>query len=296
MLDAVLVDAARAGGAEVREGFSVHELVRDEDGRVTGVRGGSGSTLVERARLVVGADGVHSVVARAVQAPAYNDRGPLTCTYYGYWSGLPTEGVEIFIGDGAAWGAIPTNDGLTTVVLSWPHGRFHEVRQDIVANFRATVSQHAQFGERLAAGRLESRIVGTADIPNHYRQAHGPGWALVGDAGYHKDPCTAQGITDAFRDAASLAGAIDTGLSGSGDLSRELASYQAARDEATLPMFDFTCQLAALEPPSAEQQQLFAALSGSRTHTDRFFGVIAGTVPVAEFFAPESIEQVLNAA
>ncbi|MCX4904014.1 NAD(P)/FAD-dependent oxidoreductase [Streptomyces sp. NBC_00878] len=94
VLDTVLVEAARASGAEVREGFLVHELVRDEDGRVTGIRGGPGSATVEQARMEIGADGQHSLVARSVDAPAYQERPPVSCGYYAYWSGLPTSGVE----------------------------------------------------------------------------------------------------------------------------------------------------------------------------------------------------------
>jgi 2-polyprenyl-6-methoxyphenol hydroxylase-like FAD-dependent oxidoreductase len=293
LLDAILVDAARAAGAEVRERFSVHELERDDNGRVVGIRGGLGSGTVERARLIVGADGVHSLVARAAGAPAYIDKGSLTCTYYGYWSGLPTDGVEIYLGDAVAWGAIPTNDGLTTVVISWPYAEFARIHRDVEASYRASLGTHPEFADRLAAARLESRVVGTADIPNHYRTSYGEGWALVGDAGYHKDPCTAQGITDAFRDAAALTDAVDSALSGSRSLEDALAAFQQARDAATMPMFEFTCQLAALAPPTPEEQQLFAALRDNPAQTDRFFGVIAGTVPVPDFFSPDNLERLL---
>ncbi|MGH3670804.1 MAG: NAD(P)/FAD-dependent oxidoreductase [Pseudonocardiaceae bacterium] len=144
VLDAVLVNAAAAAGAEVREGFSVHELVRDDDGTVVGIRGGPNSATVEHGRIVIGADGLHSLVARAVQAPTYDDRPPLACAYYAYWSGLPTDGVELYVRPGTSWGLIPTNDGLTCLVLGWPHERFHEYRADIEGSMLGTIAEFAQ--------------------------------------------------------------------------------------------------------------------------------------------------------
>jgi flavin-dependent dehydrogenase len=284
VLDSILVEAARDAGAEIRESFSVHELVHSGDGRVTGIRGGPGSGTVETAGLVVGADGLHSLVARTMAGEAYNERPSLTCTYYAYWSGLPTKGVEIFLGDRVAWGAIPTNDDLTTVVLSWQHRRFQEFRRDVTGNYLATLRSHPEFADRLAAARMESRIVGTADLPNLYRRPFGPGWALAGDAGHHQDPCTAQGITDAFRDSQLLAEAILKGFDQGADLDGELAKYEAARNQATRPLFDFTCMMAEMEPPGADTMRMFARLRDDQAATERFLGVIAGTVSPPEFF------------
>lgn len=297
VLDTILVDAARAAGAEVREGFSVHELLRDDADRVTGVRGGSGSAVTENARIVIGADGVHSLVARAVRPPAYDERPALSVTYYAYWSGVPTDGVEIYVRDGASFGVIPTNDGLTTIVLGWPNRRFHEVRTDLEASFLGTIGDFApEVAERLAAGSRETKFVGTADLPGFYRRPYGPGWALVGDAGYHKDPCTAQGISDAFRDATLLAEAIDAGFSGREDLDRAMAAYESERNAASRPMYEFTCGLATNAAPPPETQQVFAALRGNPAQTNRFFGVIAGTVPVPEFFGQDNLRRILSAA
>jgi 2-polyprenyl-6-methoxyphenol hydroxylase-like FAD-dependent oxidoreductase len=134
----------------------------------------------------------------------------------------------------------------------------------------------------------------TNDTDGFFRTAHGPGWALVGDAGYHKDPITAQGMLDAFRDADLVSVAIDEGLDD--ELDRSLAQYQASRDAAVGPMYDFTCQLAHVElPPPPEMQQLIAALVGSQPEIDRFFGVMAGSVSVADFYAPHNVERLLAA-
>ena len=135
-----------------------------------------------------------------------------------------------------------------------------------------------------------------ADVPNLFRKPHGPDWALAGDAGYHKDPVTAQGISDAFRDAELVAEAVDAGLSGRRPVEEAMAEYEQRRNEAALPVYEFTCQLATLEPPPPEMQQLFAALRGNQADTDRFLGLIAGTTPVPDFFAPENVGRIMGAA
>ena len=131
---------------------------------------------------------------------------------------------------------------------------------------------------------------------NFYRQSHGPGWALVGDAGYHKDAVTAQGISDAFRDAEALATALDDAFSGQQPMDQALAAYQDARDQATMPMFELTCQLASFEPPSDEQGQLFAAIAADAQASEDFVSMIAGTMPVPDFFDPAHLERIVGGA
>jgi len=155
---------------------------------------------------------------------------------------------------------------------------------------------------RYPAGRLGrddpgcGREIGTADLPYFFRRPYGPGWALVGDAGYHKDPSTAQGISDAFRDAELAADAIDAGLAGSQPMETALAAYESRRNDAAMPMYEFTHHLASYEPPPPEMQQLFHALVGNQEQTNRFLGLIAGTTPFAEFFAPENVGAILAGA
>jgi flavin-dependent dehydrogenase len=297
VLDQILVEGAAAAGAEVREHFSVHELLMDGE-RVTGIRGHAvgGAMVTEQARIVIGADGLRSLVARSVQAPTYNATPALTCAYYTYFSDVPIAGVELYPRPGQMIIAAPTNDGQTLVIVYWPRAAFHEVRADIEGHFLKALESAPALAARLREGRRSERFRGTADLPNQFRQSHGPGWALVGDAGYHKDPILAQGISDAFRDAELLAEAVDAGLSGSEPLAGALAGYQRRRDEHVGPMFGTTIQFAHLAVPPPEMQQLFGALRGNQEQTDRLFGTFAGTVPIPEFFAPENLGQIFAAA
>jgi flavin-dependent dehydrogenase len=296
VLDKILVDGAVAAGAELREGFSVSEVLVD-GGRATGIRGtSSGATVTEHGRLVIGADGMHSMVARSVGAPQYNARPPLQGTYFTYWSGVAIEGVEYYVREYRAVYGWMTNDGLALIGVNWTAKDFPAVRTDVEASYRDVLGACAPaLAERVRSGRREGRWIGGA-IPNFFHRAHGPGWALVGDAGYTKDPCTAQGITDAFRDAEILADAVDAGLSGGQPLEESLADYERRRNEIATPFYEFTCQLAPFDPPPPEMLQLYAALRGNQSETDRFCGVIAETVGVADFFAPANVERIIRAA
>jgi flavin-dependent dehydrogenase len=297
VLDKVLVDAAAAAGVEVREHFVVTDLLIDGD-RVTGVRGHAvgGATVTEQARIVVGADGVRSLVARTVQAPTYDVRPVLACTYYTYWSDLPLVGPELYPRPDRMIVAGPTNDEQTLVIVYWPIASFHAVRTDIEGHFFAALDVVPHLAERARAGRRSERFRGTADLRNFFRRPYGPGWALVGDAAYHKDPITAQGISDAFRDAELLTDAIDAGFAGRQLLEEALADYERRRNAAVRPIYDLTCQLAALQPPTPEMQALFGALRHDQEQTDRFFGTIAGTVPIPEFFSPENLGRIIGGA
>jgi flavin-dependent dehydrogenase len=297
VLDTILVEAARIAGAEVREDFSVQEVLLDNDHTI-GIRGHArrGTPVTEKARLIIGADGVHSLVTRTVQAPTYHTQPPLACWYYTYWSGVPTEGAEVYPRDGRFIACQPTHDGLVCITLGWTHQEFRAFRADIAGNYRKTLDLAPGLAARVDEGKQEERFVGTADVPNFFRKPYGPGWALVGDAGYHKDPVTAQGITDAFRDAEWLVEAIDAGFSGRRLLAEALADYQRRRDAAVLPMYEYTCQLARLAPPPPAMQQLFTALQGNQYETNRHFGTIAGTVPIPEFFSPENLQRIMETA
>jgi flavin-dependent dehydrogenase len=297
ILDQILVDAAVEAGAEFRPGFMVQGLVTDDD-RVVGIRGREGeSNVKEAARIVVGADGMRSMVANTVKAAQYKMKPPLACYYYTYWSGVTWDAIDLSIRDSRYVGGFPTNDGLTCIFVGWKNSEFPKYRAAVEANYLDSVNAVPGLSERLANARREYRFMGTAELPNFFRKPYGPGWALVGDAGYHRDPFTGQGITDALSDADRVAQAIGAGLSGSTPLDQALARYELERNEAVQAMYDYTCHLAALEPPSVDEQRFFAALRSNQPETDRLFGaILAGTVPLAEFFGPESTRRIIGGA
>ena len=290
ILDSLLLEAAAEGGAEVRTGVAIDELLF-EDGAVVGIRAAG---VEERARVVVGADGRNSFVARAVQAPAYEERPGRTCVYYGYWAGAQTEGAELYPRDGRMLITGPTHEGLQIVVAFWPREEFKAVRADVEKSFLEAVSLAPPLAERLAAGERVDRFYGTAEVPFYYRRPYGPGWALAGDAGYHKDPITAQGISDAFRDADLLADALDHAFTGERPLEDALADYERTRNEETRGLYELTYELASLAAPPPEQQALFGALRDNEEEAGRFFGVIAGTVRPDEFFAPDNLARIMG--
>ena len=295
VLDAILVEAAVGSGAELRTDFSVNELL-SEGGRVCGVRGREkgGSAVAERARVVIGADGMHSTVARAVQAAEYNTKEPLEGPYFSYWSGVQMKGFEFHPGVYRGAFGWMTNDGLALVGVGFAAKDHPSVRADVEGNYLRAITEDApDLAERLANGHREERFVG-GTVPNYFRKPFGPGWALVGDAGYLKDPCTAEGITDAFRSAELLADAIDSGLSGRRPLDAAMEEYERQRNQAAFPLYEFTCQLATLRPPPPEMQQLLGALKGNQKQTNRFFGLFAQTVSVAEFFSPENMQEIFG--
>lgn len=290
ILDKLLVDAAAEAGAEVCEGFTVEEVVL-EHGRVVGIRGHSrgGAAVTERAGIVIGADGWQSLVARAVQPETYHQQAPLQATYYAYWSGLPPSGVfEVYAREGRGLAAVPTHDGLTLVMVLWPFAEFQANKKDLERYYDETVEMVPDLARRLRAARRESPFAGAA-IPNFFRKPYGPGWALVGDAGYLKDPITAQGISDAFEDAEHCAAAVNDVLRGARSFDEALSTYQHARDERALPMYRFTCDMAALAPPDESMQQMLGAIHGNQQLMDGFAQTFAGTISPAEFFAPNNV-------
>jgi flavin-dependent dehydrogenase len=249
LLDRILVDAAAEAGAQVRHQTAMTGLLRDWNGRVTGIgirdRAGQRSTL--RATVTVGADGVNSALARRVDAPLLR-RGTWGGAFlYRYSRAVPALGYEWAYGSGAAAGLLPTNDGLTGVFVGTGRVRSRELvrREGAAGAFRLLLAKAApQLAERVAAGVDAGRIRGWAGLPGHVRQSWGPGWALVGDAGYYTDPITTHGITSALRDAQLLAREVLAVLGGAAPESVALARYQATRDQLSSRLFDATERVA----------------------------------------------------
>lgn len=295
VLDKILLDAAVTAGVEVRENVSVRELIV-EDGRVAGIRaretGNAGAVMTERASLVIGADGRHSLVAEAVGAGRYRERPAANVAYYAYWSGLPADGFSVHLTPGRAVGIMPTHDGLTVVTVAAQIADMRDFRRDIEGNYLAEMRKVPGLADRVSGAARESRFTGTT-VPNYYRKPFGPGWALAGDAGYDRDPCTAQGMTDAFRHAELLAGAWLSAQAGERSFEEAMASYQSVRDEETLPAYEMACDLASLAPPPPEMAGLLEAVAGDPRASREFVSAIAGTFPVADFFSQASTTRIM---
>jgi 2-polyprenyl-6-methoxyphenol hydroxylase-like FAD-dependent oxidoreductase len=260
ILDTIVLSAATDAGARFAGGLGVTEVVFDTDGRATGVRvrDAQGREQTIKAGFVVGADGVRSRIARAVGAPVVDDRGPGPRTHYVYVAGLDADGFEFHVAPDAFAGVFPTHAGEANVwvidPVDAPDPAEHVVERggvDRAGAFLARLDRAAPaLAERVADARITSPVRSASGLPNHVRQAAGPGWALVGDAGYHRDPITGHGITDAFRDAELLAGALGRALRGEAPERDALAAYGRARDLALAPILDITCRLAAFPPPA----------------------------------------------
>jgi len=259
VIDRLLVDAAREAGAEIIFETQLVDLVRSDNGRVSGVRikDGHDRERLVSSELVIGADGVHSTVARLVGSEYYRTGRHATGVVFSYWSGPGFDGYHWYYNPGVSAGAIPTNDGLTCIFASVPQRRFHEtMRHGTDAGYRHVLRECAS---DLAAVVEQSERVekyrGFSGATGFFRQSFGPGWALVGDAGYFKDPLTAHGITDALIDAELLAQAVTAGTEAA------FAGYQTTRDNLAVRHFDVTDAVASFEWDLLKVQQLHRALS-----------------------------------
>ena len=286
VLDALLVEAAVEAGAELIEGFAADELTWSE-GRVVGVKGHRrGAAAVSMpARMVVGADGLHSAVARAVGAGAYGQQLALTGVYYSYWSGIGGLGASFHALPGRLILVWPTNDELTCIYVAWPRPEFRQVRQDVERSFDAALALVPGLRDAVASGQREQRFVGTDDLPNFYRTSAGLGWALAGDAGHHKDPSTGMGMSDAFLAADLLAEHIHDGLAGHRPIDDAVADYPHRRDELTANGFELTLSTARLAPLSTRLEAFYRAAADQPDAVRQVFGVLGGSVPIGDVYA-----------
>ena len=278
LLDGVLAEAAVASGAEFRDGTRVVDLVEDGD-TVAGIviLGRDGKRRTERARLVIGADGPASVVARCVGAQESLREPVVQSNIWSYWEGIALDHVRLYIREHKGAFAFPASDGTVLVATNLMHDEFVAARRDREAAFHARLDEVApDLGELLpGARRVEGFHAGCTRA--FVREAAGLGWALVGDAGMKKDPVTAQGISTAFRCAEMLAEAADDGLRGRRPLDEALAAYGEARDAWLLPYYHFTAQLARFAKPTDTLAAYYRAIQPDPDATARLFGCVALT-------------------
>ncbi|MVO90710.1 FAD-dependent oxidoreductase [Streptomyces sp. p1417] len=289
LLDQILARAAVDAGAELRENCSVSDLVFEDD-RVVGVRLSSGGTeTVERARLVIGADGMRSTVAAKVKAPHEVEAPTLTCCYYSYWSGLPAE-FRLYQTPGSWVGTVPTNDGATLVAAYYPQGKFADIKGDGLKALLDSAERTApEVRAEMDRGEQVERLFGTGNQLNFFRKAAGPGWALIGDAGHHKDSITARGITDAFLQAQLLVECIGDGLQDPDRLDKALGEFAEERTEMLVPDYKSTLKTAELNPPEHHLEML-RAIATSGDLSDRYFSTLSGACPIEEFVTEELLD------
>jgi len=289
VLDPILAAAAAAAGAEFQEGCAVNDLVYERD-RVAGVRYTTpgGAEVTARAHLVVGADGMRSLVARKVGAQNVIEHPRMTTTYYSYWADVPSD-FELYERPGRWIGVIPTNDDLTLLMAYFPQSEFNDVRKAVepafLEAFRTTVPE---LFERMSAGRRVEQLYGTGHQENFFREAHGPGWVLVGDAVNHKDSITARGITEAFVQAESLTAYVGDGLHDHAALGKALRRYENDLSGEAFSHYQGALNVAELKPEG--RVEMLRKLVGHQEHIDRYFSTLSGACSIDDFYNDELLE------
>src|SRR5262245_36655581 len=295
VLDQILVDAAREAGAEVREGTSVDGLLRD-DGRVTGVRtrDRSGGREAEiPARLVVGADGRRSTVARLVGAREYDPRPAATVASYAYWDDFPFDGGEMHSGAGWVAAGWPTNDGQVLTFVARPAADWDLVRRDPETALLDVLDRAGTLGKRVREARRAGPVRSTNDTSATHRESGGPGWLLVGDAGLVIDPITGLGMSHGLQDASRAARTVRALLGGQHE-SRALRSHCKERDAETKASYEFTAGLTTLRGTDPAAEQLFQAIAADPAVGTRFLAAISGAEPVDSFFSPRNLVRLVG--
>ena len=295
MLDEILVRAAERAGVEVREGCRVNDLIFDDE-RVCGVQAKSkgGGRFSERAAIVIGADGPASIVARAAKAREY-DCAPIAQTaLWTYYVDVPIDHFILYSREHAGAFAFPCNDGISVIAANLTYANFLQAKADWDRAFHDMVDYVAPEISGMLAGGTQVDRMFAGCTRMFVRQAYGPGWALVGDAGMKKDPITAQGIGVAFEYAQKLADAIDAGLAGRCDLEVALAAYEQERDERLMPFYEFTVQLAKLAAPTPELLAIYQAVQNSPDDISRLFGCVTLSESPSEFFSPDNVNRIVG--
>jgi len=265
-LDPLLVETAREAGAEVRLRCRAVGLVRDGE-RVTGVVVDERGTRREiSAGVVVGADGRNSTIAELVGAEEYLGYDSPRCAYWGYWprpswysSDARYQGGAFIVYRGDDyWFSFPTNRDQLLLGVAFPlaHGTA-EWRADPRTTLERRLASYAMPAPLIEGSAPLGKVVGIINARFFFRRAAGPGWALVGDAGLFKDPTAGLGISDALRDARSLARAIRTG----GDSALE--RYWRQRDVESIELYYFTRALGDLDYNNPLNQMVFGKMAAN---------------------------------
>lgn len=262
-LDTTLSQLARDAGAEVRFGVTVTGLLRDEDGRVTGVtlRDNAGATSQESAHVVIGADGRTSTVAKEVGAADRHRHEMQGAAVFAYFDNLECPAEETCMKDGTFMFIFPTKKNSACVGAAFNVKFEEETKADPEAMFGKYMAMHPEWQQRLASATRDGRWRLGELRDGYFRHASGAGWALVGDAACLKDPLPGHGITDSFLGAELLARAVHQGLSG--DLTAALAQYDDALWDLLQPIYEMTVAAATYDKPGAD---IFNDIAGIAMH------------------------------
>lgn len=296
-LDSILIEhAAKQPTVTVRTGFTVEALVQ-ERGQVVGVRGRAhgapaGSVEELRAAVVVGADGTHSLVARTVQPKTYRVRPGQNCVYYAYYRNFTPRHQPMtysYRGAGYAVLSFEADDGLTAISVGAQPGDWPTFKQDPTGEFERRWRAIPELAELGRDAERIGPVKGQGPRQSYYRQPFGPGWALVGDAGYLKDPSTGQGIFDALRAAELLCAAWQEWQRAGAqpqDWQRAMRRYQRTRDRETRMMYEMTFQSSKI-PKQARlnlgERLLFGALARDTDFVAQLAGIYNGASSLDDY-------------
>jgi 2-polyprenyl-6-methoxyphenol hydroxylase-like FAD-dependent oxidoreductase len=287
ILDQLLINAATKAGVEFAEGCSVSSLLWEDD-RVVGVRfrSGTGQETSERARLVVGADGMRSRVAELAGAPFIVQNERTSCIYYSGWTGIKC-GLGMREWPGRSIGTVPTHDDVTLILTYFPQASFPVIRTDpLKAHLESIRTMAPDLFDEISTSEQAGKLQGTGDQQNFFRKAHGPGWVLIGDAGHHLDSITARGITNAFIQADLLSNAVGPDLSDQRQVDIALSQFAATRRERLIDDYYSTLEAAKLQVKES-RLKMVRAISQVPALTERYFALVAGIISVEELMTPE---------
>jgi len=281
-LDQVLVEEAARAGAEVRTETPVSGLIW-EDGQVAGVETPSGEV---RARLVVGADGLRSKVAGLVEAGEYRVAPPGRMFAWGYFEGVGNmeDRLRLASLQGLTFAASPTDAGLYMAAVCPPMSDRDRFLADRERNYEDGIAVWPELADVLTGATRVGPIRVMSNWHGYFRQAAGPGWALVGDAGHFKDPSPAQGIRDALRHSERLAEAIEAGLGGTGDIDEELRRWWRWRDNEGFEMHWFATDMGTSGLTTPIATQIVRDIADDPAAVEQFLRMLNRDIQPSELF------------
>jgi len=291
-LDAILLDAARDAGAQIRTKATVTGLLTAA-GRVAGVETTKGSL---RAPLVVGADGARSSVARLVGAEEYHRTPARRVFLWSYFDGVDEQRAWLGAIGEDNFLAMPTDSGLFLAAFVAPMRRRDEVRADRTGAYEEGVRRWPELRQTLAPARRSRPVQLMSNWHGFFRRSAGPGWALVGDAGHFKDPTPGQGIADALRQVERLAPAIEASLSGAQPDDAPLLDWWRWRDEDAWEMYWFAQDMGAGEGAQHLNVAAGARFAAEPAAVENMLRILNHEVPPSSLFTPSFVLSILARA